>query len=115
MYYIKDAKLRRMTEYDGERCAEIGVLPGAVDDPGLLVYFTQRSPGEYEMVRIIRNDADALLDWYDNNMHDAFVDVTDEAFEASSLLSADQVRDKFKMDLLAFGSVETDMQIRFLE
>jgi hypothetical protein len=58
VYYIKDAKIRRMTEYDGAPCAEVGVLPGAVGDSALLVYIVEdRREEGYEIVRILTNDA----------------------------------------------------------
>ncbi|OZB91091.1 hypothetical protein [Paenibacillus sp. XY044] len=113
MYYIKDAKVRRMTELDGVRCAEIGVLPGAVDDPALLAYVAETSPGLYDLIRLIRNDADTELDWYDNTMHQAYTDVTKQAFEGSFLLTPDEERDLFLRDLLSFGSVEEDLRSRF--
>ncbi len=66
--------------------------PGAADDPELLVYITannqQDGQNDYDMVRIIRNDADLELDWYDNNLHSAFEEVTDKAFTDSTHITA---------------------------
>ncbi|AHV98624.1 hypothetical protein [Paenibacillus sabinae] len=116
MYYIKDAKIRRMLEYDGAPCAEVGVLPGAVGDSALLVYIVEDKREEgYEIVRILTNDADTSTDWYDNNMHDAFVDVTSSAFTGSPVMSPEDERDKFQRELLIFGKLKKQLEERFRE
>lgn len=108
MYYIKDAKIRRFTELDGVRCAEVEVRPGAADDPELLVYITAKDQTDgqhdYDMVRIIRNDADLELDWYDNNLHSAFEEVTDKAFTDSTHITAGEEREKFKRIALLWAA-----------
>ena len=40
------------------------------------------------------------VDWFDNSMHDAFVDATDEAFESTVQSTAEEDRDAFKQSLL---------------
>ncbi|MFF2018682.1 hypothetical protein [Paenibacillus sp. NPDC058177] len=114
MYYIKDAKIRRMTEYDGAPCAEVGVLPGAAEDSGLLVYIVEdeREDG-YEIVRIVTNDASTATDWFDNNLHDAFVDVTSSAFTGSIVMSPEEERSKFQRELLIFGDLKKQLEDHF--
>ena len=114
MYYIKDAKIRRMTEYDGAPCAEVGVLPGAVGDSALLVYIVedQREEG-FEIVRILTNDADTETDWFDNNMHDAFQDVTISGFTGSTVMSPEDERSKFQRELLIFGHLKKQLEEHF--
>ncbi|WP_340025453.1 hypothetical protein MHI24_09870 [Paenibacillus sp. FSL K6-1096] len=114
MYYIKDAKIRRMTEYDGAPCAEVGVLPGAVGDLPLLVYIVedQREDG-YEIVRILTNDADTDTDWFDNNLHDAFQDVTVTGFTGSPVMSPEEERYKFQRELLIFGNLKRQLGEHF--
>lgn len=113
IYFIKDAKLRLMTEFDGVPCAEIGVLPAAVDDSPLLVYFVEGKAGEYKMVRMLHNDAHTEIDWYDNNMHNAFEDVKDKAFQSSTFVTADQQGAQFTQELLAFGNLREELAMRF--
>jgi hypothetical protein len=114
VYYIKDAKIRRMTEYDGAPCAEVGVLPGAAEDPALLVYIVEdRYEEGYEIVRILTNDADASADWYDNNMHNAFEDVTVSAFKGSIVMDPEEERSKFQRELLIFGDLKKQLAERF--
>ncbi len=114
VYYIKDAKIRRMTEYDGAPCAEVGVLPGATSDSALLVYIVedQREEG-YEIVRILTNDADTDTDWFDNNMHDAFTDVTVTGFAGSPIMSPEDERSKFQRELLIYGDLKKQLEQHF--
>lgn len=114
MYYIKDAKIRRMMEYDGAPCAEVGVLPGVVSDPALLVYIVedQREEG-YEIVRILTNDADTSTDWFDNNMHDAFKDVTSSAFTGSMIMTPEDERSKFQRELMTYGDLKKQLEQHF--
>ncbi|MCL6604666.1 MAG: hypothetical protein K6T94_17520 [Paenibacillus sp.] len=114
MYYIKDAKIRRMMEYDGAPCAEVGVLPGAVEDSALLVYIVEdRHEEGYEIVRILTNDADMSSDWYDNNMHNAFEDVTVSAFEGGTVMGPEEERSRFQRDLLIFGDLKKQLEEHF--
>ncbi|SEU18169.1 hypothetical protein [Paenibacillus sp. NFR01] len=114
MYYIKDAKVRRMTDFDGAPCAEVGVLPGAVGDLPLLVYIVEdRREDGYEIVRILTNDADESSDWFDNNMHNAFEDVTASAFPGSVVMSPEDERFKFQRELLMFGNLKKELEQRF--
>lgn len=116
MYYIKDAKIRRMMEYDGAPCAEVGVLPGAVGDSALLVYIVEdRREEGYEIVRILTNDADLSSDWYDNNMHNAFEDVTESAFGNSTVMGPEEERSRFQRELLIFGDLKKQLGTHFAE
>lgn len=116
MYYIKDAKIRRMLDYDGAPCAEVGVLPGAAGDLPLLVYIVEdRREDGYEIVRILTNDASTATDWYDNNMHDAFVDVTASAFAGSPVMTPEEERSKFQRELLIFEGLKKQLERRFRE
>lgn len=114
MYYIKDAKIRRMMEFDGAPCAEVGVLPGGANDPALLVYIVEDKREEgYEIVRILTNDADISSDWFDNNMHEAFKDVTTSAFTGSTLMTPEAERSKFQRELLTFGDLKKQLEEHF--
>lgn len=116
MYAIRDAKIRRITEVNGAPCAEVEVYPAAEGESALLAYLTPSSPlGGYELVKIVRSDASMEVDWYDNSMHDAFVDVTDEAFENTVLSTAEEDRDAFKQQLLSTGQLYEQLNQRLSE
>ncbi len=116
MYAIKDAKIRRITEVNGAPCAEVEVYPAAEGESALLAYLTPSSPlGGYELVKIVRSDASMEVDWYDNSMHDAFVDATDEAFESTVQSTAEEDRDAFKQQLLSTGQLYEQLNQRLSE
>ncbi|WP_413373193.1 hypothetical protein [Paenibacillus taichungensis] len=111
MYAIQDAKIRRLTEVDGLSCAEVEVQPGNAGDPSLLVYVAASQPGNsLEVVRIVRNHSDAVLDWYNNNMHTAFEDATETAFENSEGITAGEDKARFQSELLSFGLLGPTLQ-----
>ncbi|WP_334078230.1 hypothetical protein [Paenibacillus sanfengchensis] len=101
MYYIKDAVFRRITEVEGTPCGEILVRPGAVGDADLFVYVARSSGGEYEIVRMVKSDADLGTDWYDNNMHQAYEEVAEQEFCSDGWPSPERQRAEFLQRLLA--------------
>lgn len=101
-YYIKGAEYRRMDEHQGRPCAVIQVYPGAVGDPDLFVYVARAADGNgYEIIRMIRSDADLEIDWYDNSLHQAFAEVTEERFGDRGWPEAEVQRKEFLQNLLA--------------
>lgn len=81
MYYIKDAQYLRTDEHEGKPCAVLRVYPGAVGDPELYVYVSRstEAPG-YEIIRMVRSEAALEIDWFDNNLHQAFSELEEEQF-----------------------------------
>ncbi|GGH33743.1 hypothetical protein [Paenibacillus segetis] len=111
MYYIKEAKFRRMAEYNGVPCAEIQVSPGRVDDPDLFVYIARDHSGKgYEIVRMIRSDADLEIDWFNNDMHDAFAEVSEENFGDCGWPEPAEQRKQFMENLLAGKDIITKLE-----
>lgn len=101
-YYIKDAEYRRMDEYQDRPCAVIQVYPGAVGDPDLFVYVARTVDGNgYEIIRMIRSDADLEIDWYDNNLHQAFAEVAEDQFGDRGWPDPGIQRKEFLQNLLA--------------
>lgn len=121
MYYIKDAKFRRLTEYNGVPCAEVEVSPGAADEPDLLVYIARsdgihgqtgqdESVSQYEIVHMIRSDADLEIDWYDNSMHDAFAVVPEDKFGDKGWPDQAEQREQFKRNLLSHADIASKLE-----
>ncbi|MFB5761666.1 hypothetical protein [Paenibacillus medicaginis] len=114
MYTIKDAKIRRFTDIDGVRCAEIEVNSASVEDTGLLVYLAPSDGGDgYKMLRMLRNDADLELDWYDNNLHSAFEEVTDVVFSDNDGKDLPEKRGRFTRELLSHGKMDSELAAEF--
>ncbi|MBD8841883.1 hypothetical protein IFU39_29285 [Paenibacillus sp. CFBP 13594] len=111
MYAIQDAKIRRLTEVDGLSCAEVEVQPGNAGDPLLLVYVASTQPGNsLEVVRIVRNHSDSAIDWYNNNMHTAFEEATEAAFENSEGMTVEEDKARFQSELFSFGLLGPTLQ-----
>ncbi|MGZ7440666.1 hypothetical protein [Paenibacillus sp. TH7-28] len=111
MYYIKDAEFTRMDEQRGRPCAVIQVRPGAVGDPDLFVYIARSGRGEgWEIVRMIRSDARAEIDWYDNNMHQAYTEVTEEHFGDTGWPDPAKQRRMFLENLLANEAIAAKLK-----
>lgn len=95
---VREAHFRRVSDYRGQPEAEVEVLTGDPQTRRLLAYFTPASNGSYSLVRLLANNADYEVDWYDNDMHAAFEDVTSSA-------GADGQAD-FAAQILAYDGVK---------
>lgn len=111
MYAIQDAKIRRLTEVDGLSCAEVEVQPANAGDPSLLVYVAATQPqNTLQITRIVRNHSDSTLDWYNNNMHTAFEEATETAFQNSEGITAGEDKARFEQELFSFGLLGPTLQ-----
>lgn len=72
---IESAKFLRMSERGGEQMAEVEVRVSGIEQP-LKVYLQQQN-GYLRVAEVLGNDADYQVDWYDNDLHQAFVDMSD--------------------------------------
>ncbi|MGG6311802.1 hypothetical protein [Paenibacillus macerans] len=111
MYYIKDAEYRRLDEHQGRACAVIQVYPGAVGDPDLFAYVARSKDGNgYEIIRMIRSEADLEIDWYDNSMHQAFAEVAEERFGDRGWPEPAVQRKEFLQNLLSNENVAAKLE-----
>lgn len=110
MLDIADARVRRTVNLDGRSCAEVEVSTGDAAASTLLVYFARTAGGGLEMVRVIENDADREIDWYDNPLHQAQADRTDAFLSAAGAGGSGSFGER----VLHFGSVRDEV-VRILE
>lgn len=111
MYAIQDAKIRRLTEVDGLSCAEVEVQPANAGDPSLLVYVAASQPqNTLQITRIVRNHSDSTLDWYNNNLHTAFEEATETAFQNSEGITSGEEKARFEQELFGFGLLGPTLQ-----
>jgi hypothetical protein len=90
---IKNAAFKRIMEWNEQVCADVEVeLEGETSH--LVVLFAETTGGEFDMVSVLRKNGQHETDWYDPNVHSAYVDVTE------SFLS-----EPFKEQVLSFGNV----------
>ncbi len=100
MINVRDARFRRVLDREGQAFAEVEVFTDHQRDPQMLAYFRIGPKGSYSLVRLMSNDADSEIDWFDNNMHSAFEDVTVPMFTSPDHL-ANNDRDEFASQILA--------------
>ncbi|NWL88872.1 hypothetical protein DMN77_15015 [Paenibacillus sp. 79R4] len=117
MYYIKEAKVTRLTEIEGVVCAEIAVSPGAVDDPELLVYVSRSvgngSEAQYEIIRMLWSDAGMETDWFNNDLHQAYGVIAEEQFGDEGWPEPAVQREQFKQLLLEYSGVTESLKEKF--
>jgi len=101
---IVDARVRRTVNLEGRPCAEVEVATGDASAPTLLVYFAQTAGGGLEMVRVVENDADREIDWYDNPLHQAKADRTNAYSGAADAGGSGSFGER----VLGFGSVREE-------
>lgn len=108
---VVSASFRGMKERDNQMIAEVEVHLANPGDPELLVQFRKGSKG-YQLVRVLKNDANAAADWFDNDMHAAFQDVTARLFDGPSHGGGDD-RGLFAEQVLAAGDVRSQLDFHW--
>lgn len=103
---IVHAEVRRTVRLEGRKCAEVEVATGDADAANLLFYFAKAGGGgSLETVKVIENDADREIDWYDNPLHQATTDRTDAFSSAAGAGDSGSFGER----VLEFGSVREDV------
>lgn len=106
---IKSARLMRATERNGRTTAEVefALEPGTLaEEEGASRYVAileREGDRPYVLSKVMRNEADYELDWYENPEHTAYTDVT--KFFADAANPAQWVE-----QLLNTGDVAQDMK-----
>ncbi|WP_426452237.1 hypothetical protein ACP26L_09320 [Paenibacillus sp. S-38] len=106
---IKHAECKRIVERSDQLCADVEVhLEG--EEHALVALFTEAGDKEYDLVMILKNDADPAIDWYDNDLHAAYEDVTGVLFGGKQGGYGWSSKEEFKQAVLAYPGVR--QQIR---
>ncbi|BBI32442.1 hypothetical protein [Cohnella abietis] len=109
MVNVREAQFRRRLDRGGQYFAEVEVFTDHHRDPQLLAYFRNGSKGSYSLVRLIANNADYEIDWFDNNLHSAFEDLTKPVSSSSDHMEADE-RNQFAAQILDFPGVSEALE-----
>lgn len=105
---IKEAQFTRLIPNNGQLYGEVKVLPQGEKD-AFLAWFAPEGNSGFELKKLIRKEENLELDWYDNDLHHAFEDVTDSHFAGSD------ERVEFAQEILADEAVREQMRKRFDE
>jgi hypothetical protein len=88
------------TELDGEPVSEAEVWIAGETRPWQV--FLSRDGERFRIRRIVRNQAEHELDWYDNNLHQAYLDMTDQpAVEGEEEALAGQIAEMAQLKAFA--------------
>lgn len=106
---VTEAHVRRATDRKGIHCCEVEVRTDDSRSPELLAFFGPSRDNDFDMLAVVRNDADTEIDWYDNNLHQAFSDVSIDLFETSTMKTDWGRRETFKEQVLSYPGVRADI------
>ncbi|SFJ11255.1 hypothetical protein SAMN02799624_03302 [Paenibacillus sp. UNC496MF] len=107
---VKEAHVKGASDRDGLHCAEVEVQTSDAHNPDLLAYFGRSQDNDYDMVAVVRSDARPDADWYDNSLHQAYADVTDELFDTPTMKTDWGERESFKEQVLSYPGVRADIR-----
>ncbi|PZD94090.1 hypothetical protein DNH61_19215 [Paenibacillus sambharensis] len=109
MIQVIHAAFRRVAERDGRTCGEVEVNTDQAEAPKVLAYFAAAKNNDYDLVAVVKNDADYEIDWYDNSMHQAFTDET-AIFKADGAEESGEERSSFKEQVLSHGNIREELR-----
>ncbi len=112
MRKIKQANIVRFTERNDVRCADVEVKADGINGI-LLAEFTDMKDNDFDMRHVYRKEASNEIDWYDNNLHEAFKDVSEELFNNKDLDKEWGEREAFIEEILSFGSIREELKEYF--
>ncbi|MDF2926537.1 MAG: hypothetical protein K0R57_5451 [Paenibacillaceae bacterium] len=111
--HIKKAEFSRVIPSDGKLYGEIKVWPVRETLP-MLAWFVQGEDDCLTLSKLIRKQEELDLDWYDNDLRQAFDDVTEEWF-VESVNGGGCNRTEFEREILDYGEVASVMEQRLWE
>ncbi|CAM4120441.1 hypothetical protein L1N85_02680 [Paenibacillus alkaliterrae] len=111
---VVEAHVRRAVRWGGIPCGEVEVTTDEAGAPVVLAFFSLSKDNDFDLQAIVRNDADTETDWFDNNMHQAFQDMTVDVFQNVNMKTDWGARESFKEQVLSSGKVREELK-RLLE
>lgn len=81
MYSIQDATFVRVGNRFGETCAEVEVNLAGYNQP--VTVLLQQKNGAISLFKIVQNNEDQTIDWYDNDLHQAHYQVTSQVLDSA--------------------------------
>lgn len=106
---VMEAHVRRAVKQGEHLCGEVEVTTDDSSTPMLLAYFSKSQDHEFVLQNVVSNDASTETDWFDNNMHRAFKDMTNSAFQNVEGNSDRGTFEAFKDKVLSSGRVREEL------
>ncbi|KIL39086.1 hypothetical protein SD70_22475 [Gordoniibacillus kamchatkensis] len=104
---IQDAKFVQLAERGDVKYADIEVRLSGHETP-LLASFAWNG-GDPQLASVYRKEASRELDWYDNSLHSAYVDLTAELFDNGRGELGIGSRDDFAAEVLSHPNVRREL------
>lgn len=114
MVHIKKAAFSRVIPSDGKLYGEVKVWPIREETP-MLAWFAKGEDGCLLLEKLIRRQEELELDWYDNDLRQAFDDVTTSWFIEPSSTGSGCNRTEFEREILDYGEVAAILEERLWE
>ncbi|WP_438447948.1 hypothetical protein [Gorillibacterium sp. sgz5001074] len=111
--HIRKAEFTRVIPSDGILFGEVKVWPVNEQAP-MLAWFVRGEDGCLTLAKLIRKQEELELDWYDNDLRQAFADVTDKWFTQQEREGGCN-RTQFEREVLDFADVAPAMEQRLWE
>jgi hypothetical protein len=111
MLTVLQASFRRLVNREGQTLAEVEAHTDLAGNPELLAYFRD-GPRGYQLVQVVANDASTQIDWYDNNLHEAYEDVTMRMFSGPSHAAVHD-RTAFAQQVLGMDGITEELNRHF--
>jgi hypothetical protein len=109
---ILSASFIRLGYSGKERFAEVEVAVQGEAVP-LMVTFGKDPEGGLTLVNVAEKREDWSLDWFNNDLHEAYVSVTEERFGTGE--GADEARSAFAEQVLSCGNVRETIEDVFFD
>lgn len=106
MITVQRASFVRLGYSGGETFAEVEVRADGGDLP-LVATFKQEADGRLTLVNVTEKREDPILDWYDNNLHEAYPSVMESLFGGAA---GEAERAAFAEQVLSFGDVRGEIE-----
>lgn len=106
--HIKKAAFSRVIPNGGQLIGEVKVWPVKEETP-MLAWFVREADGCLSLQKLIRKQEELDLDWYDNNLRQAFQDVTSEWFTQSQAADVCN-RTEFEREVLDYEDVAAELE-----
>lgn len=104
---IREAKFFRLGYSGNETFAEVQLAVDGFARP-LIAAFKEEADGNLTLVNVSEKREDYDLDWFENNLHDAYPSVMERLFGAGS--DGSSTRSSFAEQVLKFGGLREELQ-----
>ena len=104
---VTEVSCPRMIEQNGRPMAKVEVMLSNPPGQKLTAVIARSEDGGYTLTSVQNNDADLVIDWFDNSMHNAYTEITEQYTEEGK---QDLLR-----QILAAEGIEEELAQRFAE